>query len=586
MHFFVVLYNAIDLSLWPFASKLLLDKITTTPRETLIEEVWPFVVFLIVVTAMSSFIWRFCDYAWAKIIPLMRKKIAAESMEYIMQHSHNFFQNSFSGALTNKVRDLIKTVPALLETILYSFLHSILALIFAFLALLSIHKIFAFGLALWASLFILMAIRAAILTNRMSLNIANQQTRIMGNIADVFSNISNVKFFANAGFESQRIKSLQNKFTRLFEHRGFFLVKFFTLHGISFVLYYAGCVAFLVWLYAKNQVTLGDFLMLFAINNFIIHLMWQSAAAMRNFLEDLGTANQALSILNKPIEIIDGKENLNIEKGEIVFDNVEFSYHEDQPLFAKKSVTIKSGQKVGLVGHSGSGKTTFINLILRLFDVDSGQILIDNQDISKVTQDSLRRAIGVIPQDTSLLHRSLYENISYGTAKQGKKSDGMAAVIEAAKKAHAHDFITKLPQGYNSLVGERGIKLSGGQRQRIAIARAFLKNAPILILDEATSALDSNTENIIQDSLKKLMRNKTTLVIAHRLSTLKIMDRIMVFDHGEIIEDGTHEELLALNGTYKMLWDSQVGGVLTYRVGRAIATPLWQKPSDDSENLA
>ena len=315
--------------------------------------------------------------------------------------------------------------------------------------------------------------------------------------------------------------------------------------------------------------------MLFTINNFVIHLLWQSANAMRNFLEDLGTANQALQIINKPLEVEDGDEILSVEKGEIIFDDVEFSYHEDQPLFAKKSVVIKSGEKVGLVGHSGGGKTTFINLILRLFDVDSGRILIDNQDISKVTQDSLRRAIGVIPQDTSLLHRSLYENISYGAAKQLKKSEGMADVIEAARKAHAHDLIMQLPQGYNALVGERGIKLSGGQRQRIAIARAFLKNAPILILDEATSALDSSTENIIQDSLKKLMQNKTTLVIAHRLSTLKIMDRILVFDHGEIVEDGTHAELIALKGTYKRLWDSQVGGVLTYQVGKASASQLW-----------
>ncbi|MBM3579719.1 MAG: ATP-binding cassette domain-containing protein, partial [Alphaproteobacteria bacterium] len=211
---------------------------------------------------------------------------------------------------------------------------------------------------------------------------------------------------------------------------------------------------------------------------------------------------------------------------------------------------------------------------LRLFDVDGGRILIDGQDISQVTLDSLHRAIGIIPQDPSLFHRSLFENIAYGATNAAHSATKQEA-IEAAKKAHAHKFIEKLPQGYNSLVGERGIKLSGGQRQRISIARAFLKNAPILILDEATSQLDSVTENLIQESLKNLMKNKTTLVVAHRLSTLEMMDRILVFDRGKIVEDGTHDELLELNGMYKRLWSAQVGGVLTYQVEAVKAVPLF-----------
>jgi ATP-binding cassette subfamily B protein len=237
-------------------------------------------------------------------------------------------------------------------------------------------------------------------------------------------------------------------------------------------------------------------------------------------------------------------------------------------------VTIYPGQKVGLVGHSGSGKSTFVNLILRLFDVDGGRILIDGQDISQTTLNSLHRAIGTIPQDPSLFHRSLFENIAYGSENSAQTATREEA-IEAAKKAHAHKFIEKLPGGYSSLVGERGIKLSGGQRQRISIARAFLKNAPILILDEATSQLDSITENLIQESLKNLMLNKTTLVIAHRLSTLEIMDRILVFDRGKIIEDGTHEELMRMNGTYKRLWSAQVTGELTNQVEGVKATKLF-----------
>ncbi len=222
---------------------------------------------------------------------------------------------------------------------------------------------------------------------------------------------------------------------------------------------------------------------------------------------------------------------------------------------------------------------------MRSFDVTSGKIFIDGQDISQVTQDSLRSAIGLIPQDPSLFHRSLSENIAYGSSSSLAQSaedivSTSSKIIEAAKNAHAHEFIQNLPQTYESLVGERGIKLSGGQRQRVAIARAFLKNAPILILDEATSQLDSITENLIQDSLKKLMQNKTTIVVAHRLSTLQIMDRILVFDHGKIVEDGSHQELLEKNGVYKKLWDAQIGGVLTNAVGNAEAFLVWEFPEN------
>lgn len=248
---------------------------------------------------------------------------------------------------------------------------------------------------------------------------------------------------------------------------------------------------------------------------------------------------------------------MKVTQGQIFFDKVKFCYMGSEALFKNKSVIIEPGQKVGLVGYSGSGKTTFVNLILRLYDATEGLILIDGQDIKEVTQDSLRANIGMIPQDPSLFHRTLMENIRYGRINATDEE-----VIEAAKKAHAHDFIINLPEGYNSLVGERGVKLSGGQRQRIAIARAILKNAPILLLDEATSQLDSVAESYIQESLWRLMQNKTTIVIAHRLSTLLHMDRILVFEEGQIIEDGTHSELLERNGQYKSLWDAQVGGFL------------------------
>lgn len=271
-----------------------------------------------------------------------------------------------------------------------------------------------------------------------------------------------------------------------------------------------------------------------------------------------GNLEQSLKIILSPIKVNDCENatELQVKNGEIIFNDVSFGYGE-KPLFKNQNVTINPFEKVGLVGYSGSGKTTFVNLILRIYDLNSGTITIDGQNIKNVTQDSIRKNIALIPQDATLFHRTLMENIKYG-----KPEATESEIFEAAKKAFAHDFILSLEKKYDSMVGERGIKLSGGQRQRIAIARAFLKNSPILILDEATSQLDSVTENVIQKSLTELMKNKTTVVIAHRLSTLLQMDRILVFDKGTIVQDGTHADLLSKPGLYKNLWNAQVGGFL------------------------
>ncbi|MBX9697590.1 MAG: ATP-binding cassette domain-containing protein, partial [Alphaproteobacteria bacterium] len=295
------------------------------------------------------------------------------------------------------------------------------------------------------------------------------------------------------------------------------------------------------------------------INISIVDFLWSLSIDMGKFAELVGNISQGLTVALSPLQITDqaGASALQVTEGTIIFENVTFDYHDDDPVFKALSVILKGGEKVGLVGYSGGGKTTFVNLILRLHDTQSGRIMIDGQNIKVVTQDSLHEAIGMIPQDPSLFHRSLFENIGYGNVRAEKEE-----IYVAAKKAHAHQFIESFPKGYDTLVGERGIKLSGGQRQRIAIARAILKDAPILILDEATSQLDSITEQLIQESLMSLIHQKTTLVIAHRLSTLLHMDRILVFDRGTIIQDGSHNTLIAQEGLYKTLWQTQVGGFI------------------------
>jgi ATP-binding cassette subfamily B protein len=309
----------------------------------------------------------------------------------------------------------------------------------------------------------------------------------------------------------------------------------------------------------EGWISVGDFALVIILNISISDILWQVMKEFSQFSKILGNIQQALNVILAPVEVKDKDtaKPLKLTHAKITFNNVSFCYQNTPPLFNNLSVTIKPGEKIGLVGYSGSGKSTFVNLLLRIYEVTDGNILIDDQNINDVTQQSLRDIISIIPQEPTLFHRSLSENIGYGCLNATEEE-----IIIASKLANAHDFIVNLKDDYDTMVGERGVKLSGGQRQRIAIARAILKNAPILILDEATSQLDSFNENLIQNSLAKFMNNKTTIVIAHRLSTLLSMDRILVFHEGKIIEDGSHRTLLKLNGKYKELWDSQIGGMI------------------------
>ena len=309
-------------------------------------------------------------------------------------------------------------------------------------------------------------------------------------------------------------------------------------------------------LWNQGLITIGTFVMTYVYILGLFDKMWELSSVLIRFMKSMTDAKEMVDILDKEPDILDpvSPEKLVDGKGEIEFKNVNFEYVEDNQVFTNFNLKIKAGEKIGLVGHSGSGKSTITKMLLRFVDVKDGEILIDNQNIKNVTQDDLRSKISYVPQESILFHRSIGENIGYS-----KENASVKEIIEASKKAHAHEFISSLQNGYETLVGERGIKLSGGERQRVAIARAMLKDAPILVLDEATSSLDSISERYIQESLDILMRNKTTLVIAHRLSTIQKMDRIIVLDKGKIIEEGNHQELIAKNGAYAKLWNYQTG---------------------------
>jgi ATP-binding cassette subfamily B protein len=502
--------------------------------------------------------WALFDVCATHINPI-RTDVTNMMLDKLNQYDISFFQNRMGGSLTSKIKDVTSNICTMINQSIDNFGNLSMIIIIAACVLLNVHYFFSISLILFVLLFFGIFYINAKTVNQLSANTAESEAQVFGQIGDYISNIFSVKYFVTTAFERRGLRTLQKEYLENTFRQGFFHVKLYVILGLVFSFYIIGCVAFLIFLYRKQMITPGDFAFVFAINYKIVDHLFFATHSLREFITHWGTMDQALAMLRVPVTIMDQADanTLKVERGEIVFDNVIFNYKGNEPLFQNKSVRIIPGQKVGLVGYSGGGKSTFVNLILRLFDVNAGKILIDGQDIQTVTQDSLRAAIGMIPQDPTLFHRSLMENIRYGRIDASDQE-----VIEAARKAHAHDFIVKVPSQYDALVGERGLKLSGGQRQRIAIARAILKNAPILILDEATSQLDSMTEKMIQQSLWELMQNKTSIVVAHRLSTLLHMDRILVFEQGKIIEDGTHQELLAKGGLYAQLWNAQVGGFL------------------------
>lgn len=550
---------ALDLSIRPYIVRTMINRMTNlAPDQAYMLLLGPALLY-IGMSILQLCNLRFYDYVWLSINSPLKKHIDLKLMNRMMQHSHHFYQNQFAGSLGNKIKDVMNGIPSLLRIAIDQLFSNIFALVSAIVMLWITNSKFAFALTFWVVIFLIGSLKLSKRVGQLGKISAELQSQTMGIIVDILSNMMTVRLFTGQKQERKNLTHILNAYVHAYQKRDWFLLKMFAFQGGSFVLYQGICLMWLIVGFKNGIVTAGDFVLVLTINISIVSNLWSFSHDINQFAELSGNVTQGLDLILSPLEIADkpNAPELVVTHGEIVFDHVNFAYKGDEPLFENKSVTIKTGQKVGLVGYSGSGKSTFVNLILRLFDVDGGRILIDDQNIANVTQNSLRANIGMIPQDPALFHRTILENIRYS-----KPDATEAEVIEAAKSAHIHALIETLPEGYNSMVGERSVKLSGGQRQRIAIARAFLKNAPILILDEATSQLDTITEKHIQEALWKLMQNKTSLVIAHRLSTLLEMDRILVFEKGVITQDGTHDELLAQDGLYKKLWNAQIGGLL------------------------
>ncbi len=547
---------ALETSLTPYVMKEIIDRIATYHGdfEGAFHLLAPFVFCYVGLTVMNACSFRLREWIILKTIPAIQKDIWTTFFDYLMDHSHRFFQKNYSGTLANKIADMTRGVDDFLKNIAELFITQVLALLIACVAMYTVNPWFAIALFSWAVIFLSFSILSAKKAHYLAHIYSEDFSLLVGKTLDSINNVINIRMFSRKTHETRNIQQQLSANVKKDQTLQKYLLKVRAFQDLTLIILIAIMLNLLIYYYTQGTVTIGDFAFILTLSVSIFNGIWYLAAELVKMPEIIGRCSQALSILSTLHEVSD-KENakpLVVKKGKIEFQNVTFHYVRNNNIFKNVSLTIEADKKVGLVGFSGSGKTTFSNLILRYFDVHGGRILIDGQDISQVTQKSLRQAISLIPQDICLFHRSIMENIRYAKLDATDEE-----VIEAAKKAGAHDFIMHLEHGYNTTAEERGSKLSGGQRQRIAIARAILKNAPILILDEATSALDSVTEREIQKSLDRLMKGKTTLVIAHRLSTLANMDRILVFKDGTIVEDGTHKELLKKKGYYAHFWEVQ-----------------------------
>ncbi len=485
-------------------------------------------------------------------------KLKQNAFNYLTRHSYTFFANTFGGSLVQKIGRFSRAFEAILDTLVFNLMPLLIAIFGSIYVTWTIVPVVSLMIIAWVIVFVVFSFVFSNWKLKYDEISAKADTATTAYLSDAITNSTAMSFFTGHEHESNGFKDVtQDQANKtLFSWRlGDVVDAVQTLLILIiefFVFYYA------VRYWKSGLATVGTFVL---IQSYIIGLanqLWGLNRIIRNLYQSIADSKEMVEILITPYEIQDKPDakDIVVKNGEIKFENVTFNFGKGEDALKEINLTIGAGEKVAVVGHSGAGKTTLVRLIMRLYNITSGHLYIDNQDIEEVTQDSLRNNISFVPQDPILFHRTLMENIRYG-----KRDATDEEVIQASKLAHCDDFIDKLPLKYDTYVGERGIKLSGGERQRVAIARALLKKAPILIFDEATSSLDSYSESLIQDALENLMKNSTTIVIAHRLSTIKRMDRIISMDEGRIVEIGTHEELAHKeNGLYKKLWDLQVGG--------------------------
>ncbi len=547
----------------PYIMSLVLQKISQGSYNP--HDLWgsfqPYIISYAIFTFLSGVAgWRIIVWLYWKLDLLVIRDIAQRVFDHLMEMSAGFHANRFAGSLVSQANKLTGAYERFIDATVFNLYTLLISMVATVVILAPRAPLYAIVMLVLSLIYIIGTIHFTKPVRKANTLEAEAQSQQTGYLADSISNVMAIKSFAADDFEKRRYwgsashtrnRGLQSMRTTMVRET-YSSVVTSTIGVSALAIAIIGATTF--------KTNIATLFLIVSYTGAIGQRLWEFQNVLRQYNRSFGDASDMVKILQIKPEIQDPAkpEVARISRGDIEVNDMTFTHDEDKKaLFSKLNLHIKAGEKVGLVGRSGSGKTTLTKLLLRFADLDSGRILIDGQDVTAITQADLRSHIAYVPQEPLLFHRSLSENITYGepTASQ--------AEIEAiAKMAHAHEFIKDLPLGYETLVGERGVKLSGGQRQRVAIARAMLKNAPILVLDEATSALDSESEALIQDALWKLMEGRTALVIAHRLSTVQRMDRIIVMDEGKIVEEGSHKELIRNNGPYADLWNRQSGGFL------------------------
>jgi len=545
----------------PLYYKKFFDIITVTSNKAATASALVHVLIIIfLINAAAWFIFRIGLFTTNHLEANTMSRLRQISFDHLVGHSHSFFADNFSGSLVQRVNRFSRAFENLCDVMVFNVLPLVIQVVGVIIVVWLQQPFIAEMMLVWVLISLVGNYAFSTWKLKYDLRSSSADSATTARLSDDITNQATIISFAGSSHEKDEFKKVslaqaRATWTAWDLSSVFDSVQAGLMVLIEFFVFYYG-----IHFWQAGTITVGTFVLIQVYILGLAQQLWGFSRIVRTIYQSIADAEEMVSLLILPHEIqnIPDASPLAVQKGEIILKDTSFAFGENQPVLKDLNLTIAGGEKIAVIGPSGAGKSTLVRLILRLYNLKEGRITIDNQDIQKVTQESLRESISLVPQDPILFHRSLMENIRYG-----RRDATDEEVIKAAKLAHCDDFIDALPLKYETFVGERGVKLSGGERQRVAIARAILKNAPILILDEATSSLDSHSESLIQDALDKLMKDKTVIVIAHRLSTIRKMDRIIVLENGKIIEEGTHEDLLdKKESLYKNLWSLQAGGFL------------------------